>query len=92
MGLAEEVSKGARPGGIHCFVVDRLDQYPIRLNVTVAEALPVSSQRVITMARREVTAKPECFDDGPERLQIHPSLSKPLQVALERRAGDDDTR
>lgn len=66
------------------FIVQELvDQYPVRLNVTIAVPVPVASKLVIAVPGRQgFPGKKKVYNDF-EFCQILPSLLYPFDILLE---------
>ena len=65
------------------FIVDHLiDQQPIRLDVALAAAFVVASERMITIFGVQWFTVGQPVDDGKEMIEILALLSGELEVAL----------
>ena len=51
---------------VYCLFVDAVDQYPIRLDMTVTKALPLAGECMITMSVFKGLPDANGIDDGPQ--------------------------
>ena len=73
--LVEQVGVRAGSGELQLLALDAVEQQPIRLDVEVAEAVPITLERVIAIAGRERLFLDQQREDG---LQLVHLLATPL--------------
>jgi hypothetical protein len=67
------------------FLSERINQHPVRLDMTVAAAGKVSAQRVILECRRQWLPVYQQFQHGLELLQILAALAGQFDILLKLR-------